>query len=192
VPLTRLPVHRLQIVAADGLHTSNRTAYCPSRRQAVDLGVCKSCAHAQVVTEDAVICAPPGPSGNPSTTESAAGASGLRTVVGVRANVPWFSAAPLAKAPPWQVPIVDGVDRFIGFVSSRDIASRRWPSRLLRLVPAGELAFGRFLAAPASMPLDGALRLMAHHGARALALVDKNGLLQGVLSDIDALRGLKR
>jgi CBS domain-containing protein len=43
-----------------------------------------------------------------------------------------------------------------------------------------------------SLPLDAALRLMAHHGARAVALVDDEGLLKGVLSDIDALRGLKR
>jgi CBS-domain-containing membrane protein len=124
--------------------------------------------------------------------EGPAGASGLRTVVGVRANVPWSSAAPLASAPPWQVPIVDGVDRFIGFVSSQDLASRVWPWRVLRLVPAGELSYGRFLAAPVSLPLDAALRLMAHHGARAVALVDDEGLLKGVLSDIDALRGLKR
>ena len=183
----RLPVHRLEIVAADGSHTAIRTAYCPSRCAAIALTECKTCAHAQTASDDAVVCTPPGV--EPSD-ELAAGMAALTEVVGVRGDVPGLVVAALARRAPWQLPVVDDQDRFVGFVSSHTL-SRPWPWRIVSMTPARDLVFGRFLAVRVSDPLPVALRLMAHRGARAVALVDAEGVLQGVLSDIDALRALK-
>ena len=110
----------------------------------------------------------------------------------VRGDVPGLLVLPLTRKPPWQVPVVDEGNHFIGFVSSQALAGRAWPWRLLSITPAEDLVFGRFLRVSVSDPLPTALRLMAHRGARAVALVDDAGVLQGVLSDIDALRSLKK
>lgn len=185
---TRLPVHRLEIVKADGSHSAIRTAYCPSRCAAIALTECKACAHAQSASDEAVVCTPPEvePSDGP-----AAGMAALTTVVGVRGDVPALVVAELSRHGPSQLPVVDDQDRFMGFVSSRALGSRSWPWRAVSMMPARDSVFGRFLAVRVSDPLPVALRLMAHRGARAVALVDAEGVLQGVLSDIDALRALK-
>lgn len=185
---SRLAVHRLEIVAADGTHKEFRTAYCPFRCSAIDLAECKICAHAQSASLEGVLCSPPGPepSGAP-----VAGKAAIDDVISVRGDVPGMVVASLTGRTPWQVPVVDEADRFIGFVSSQTLFSRPWPWRIVSITPARELVFGRFLAVMVSDPLPTALRLMAHRGARAVALVDREGVLKGVLSDINALRALK-
>lgn len=149
---------------------------------------CKTCAHAQTASDDAVVCTPPGVE---PYAEPAAGHAALTEVVGVRGDVPGLVVAALARQAPRQLPVVDDQDRFVGFVSSQALSSRHWPWRVVSMTPARDLVFGRFLAVRVSDPLPVALRLMAHRGARAVALVDAEGVLQGVLSDIDALRALK-
>jgi CBS domain-containing protein len=181
-------VHRLEIVAADGSHRAIQTAYCPSRCAAVALAECKTCAHAHTASDDAVVCTPPGL--DPSD-EPASGKAALTEVIGVRGDVPGGVVAALARRTLWQLPVVDDEDRFVGFVSSHTLSSRPWPWRIVSMTPARDLVFGRFLAVRISDPLPVALRLMAHRGARAVALVDAEGVLQGVLSDIDALRALR-
>jgi CBS-domain-containing membrane protein len=86
------------------------------------------------------------------------------------------------------VPVVDDGGRFLGFVSSSGLASLSWPWRLINVTPARHLAFGPFLSVSESDPVGSALRIMAHRGARMLALVDSDGTMVGVLSDVDALR----
>lgn len=185
-----MAVHRLKIVAADGSYRTNRTAYCPSRCTAIGTDVCNTCAHAHSVSDEVVVCVPPGLDGAPD--DDAAGAVALPDVIGVRADVPGMALLALTRKAPWQVPVVDDEDRFMGFVSSGGLAARAWPWRLVAMTPARDLVFGRFLSVSVSEPLPIALRLMAHRGARAVALVDEEGVLQGVMSDIDALRGLKK
>lgn len=184
----RLSVHRLKIIAADGSHTTNQTAYCPSRCAAVGTDVCNTCAHAQTVADDAVICTPPGLE-EPAVAE-VAGWMALPDVTGVRADVPGIALGALTRKGPWPVPVVDDHDHFIGFVSAQGLNIRAWPWHLVALTPARDLVFGRFLNVAVSERLPVALRLMAHRGARAVALVDGEGVLKGVMSDIDALRGL--
>jgi hypothetical protein len=118
------------------------------------------------VTDDAVVCSPEELGRTPRETP-AAEAAAARTMC-VHVNVPHELAATLAPREPWSLPIVDDGTRFIGFVN------------------------GSMLAIHEAKPIRAALRIMARHGSRQIALVDDDGVLRGALSDIEALRALGR
>jgi CBS domain-containing protein len=92
------------------------------------------------------------------------------------------------------VPVVDDRGRFLGFVFSRQLAPRaaaRGPG-ILGTIAAQDLTSGTILAVHEGTAVSTALRLMAHHGCRVLALVDDEGVLRGALSDVEALGALRR
>ncbi len=95
-----------------------------------------------------------------------------------------------AVKPPWLVPLVDETDWFVGFVSSSSIASSTWPSRVAILMRLRDLAFGSSLMIHESATVREALHMMAYRRTRWVAVVDSDGKLQGMLSDLDALSAL--
>lgn len=175
-------------LASDGNSTPDESVFCPARGCSVDTDSCKTCVHVRSVSARSVVCAPEERLG--VDTEPVAASAALGRVTIVREDVPTEILLALSNGPPWLVPIVDGSDRFLGFVSATRLAKSRSSGRGASATLAGEIAVGASMLALESAPLAHALRVMARRGARSLALVDRSGVVRGVLSDVDALRAL--
>ena len=164
--------------------------YCPDQRRSIEPTGCKPCAKAHEVTAQTVVCTPDAPEVAPRDT--AAGTTSGETVC-VHGDVPCRLLATVASEDPWSLPVVDDAGRFIGFVTSGQFR----PSRHVRAwsasdTPARRVTTGSVLAIHEAKPVRTALRIMAHHGSRLIAIVDDDGVLRGTLSDIQALRALGR
>jgi CBS domain-containing protein len=119
--------------------------------------------------------------------EAAAASAALLRVTLVRGDVPGPELIELARNATRHLPIVDDADRFLGFVTPKLLDEARWPFHRVAVALAREVAAGASLLVLETEPLGRALRLMARRGARSVALVDPDGVLQGVLTDVDAL-----
>ena len=85
-------------------------------------------------------------------------------------------------------PIVEG-DKLIGMLTDRDIAIRvvaegRNPDQ----VTAGDVASKQVVTIDPQQDLDEALRIMAKHQVRRLAVVEEDGRLVGVVAQADVAR----
>ncbi|MFH8618690.1 CBS domain-containing protein [Streptomyces sp. NPDC017979] len=102
------------------------------------------------------------------------------------------------------VPVVDGDRRVVGVVSEADLlAKEEYRDRVPGLVEqerdldrtakAGAVTVGDLMTTPAitvssTDPLPRAARLMAEHQVKCLPVVDRDGVLQGVVSRVDLLK----
>ncbi|MEU5979287.1 CBS domain-containing protein [Streptomyces sp. NPDC047315] len=102
------------------------------------------------------------------------------------------------------VPVVDGEQRVVGVVSEADLLAKeeyhdRVPGLieqgqdLARTAKAGAVTVGELMTSPAitvgaSDPLPRAARLMARHQVKRLPVIDRAGVLQGVVSRVDLLK----
>jgi hypothetical protein len=184
------PVRRRLILAREGAESSSDTVFCEKRGVSVDAGACRACVHAQAWSPRAVVCAEAG-STRPGGPDAPAAAAALHRVTLVRADVPSSAIRGLSDDPARPLPVLDG-ERFLGFVTRRRIQVPRWPWSREATARAADLATGASLRVPETEPIGLALRLMARRGARVLALVDRAGIVQGVLFDVDGLRLLRR
>jgi CBS domain-containing protein len=85
-------------------------------------------------------------------------------------------------------PIVEG-DRLVGTLTDRDIAIRvvaegRDPER----TPVREVASTKLVTVDPQQHLDEALRLMAEHQVRRVAVVEEDGRLVGIVAQADIAR----
>ena len=181
-----LKVRLREIVSADETRSLSICVYCPSRRQTIPMEECKGCARAQEVSPRGVVCTPVEESGKAVT----AGMAATHHAVCVRGDVPGRLLVSLAAEEPWHLAVIDERDRFLGFVASRRLAGVPRGRTVLDQVPAYRLASGAALAIHESESLRDALRMMAHHGTRVLALLDDDGVYRGELNDLEALRAL--
>jgi CBS domain-containing protein len=184
-------IHRRLVLARDRSSTLQESVFCPARGRSVAAAVCKTCVHAHSVSLDAVVCTPPAPS-LPSGADAPAAVAALPRVTLVRADVPGAVLVGTINESPWRLPVVDDEGRFVGFLSPDALRGPEWPWRRLALAKASELVSGGSLLVREEESLGRSLRVMARRGARALALIEPSGVLQGVLRDVDALRALAR
>jgi CBS domain-containing protein len=88
------------------------------------------------------------------------------------------------------IPLVEG-DRLVGIVTDRDIVVRAVAKgKDLSGMPASEVSSRELLTVSPDDDLSDALKLMAQHQVRRLAVTDENERLVGVVSQADvALQG---
>ncbi len=75
------------------------------------------------------------------------------------------------------VPIVDGAGRLVGIITNRDLQFERELDRPIRDVMTKE----KLVTAPVGTNLDEAERILAKHRIEKLPVVDKHGLLRGLI-----------
>jgi len=189
MPEVRLRVRRQFLLAGDDSRASSASVFCPAQLRSVDCATCKNCAYAHFVLPKSVVCAPPN-SSLPQGTDAPAATAALSEVTLVRADVRAPALIMLSQLGPSRVPVVDGRDRFLGFVSPRLLEGPTWPWHRLAATLAGEVVSEASLFALETVTVGDVLRLMARRGARSVALVDRSGLLQGIVLDVDALRAM--
>jgi hypothetical protein len=183
----QLPLLRSETLLPSGTQRDEATVACPRRSQLVDLEACQACPYLRRISRLAVTCNPPAaslPSGGCSTVSRYASPR----VVAAHESVPLKRIIEVDAAS-LPVPVVDDDGRFVGFVRPPE-PDVGLPPRLVRSLPASELIFGRSLWIRDGASVSDALRAMAAHHARALAIVDPRGRLRGIVRDIDGLRAL--
>jgi CBS domain-containing protein len=185
----RLSVRRLRLLDADGNCNDTPNVFCPRHRRTTSLTTCLACTRLLLATDDSIECATvraeslaydafdPRLGGDVCVGDVAGHAT-----VCVLADV---SAAVLARSLKEEgsafAVVVEAPARFVGLVDLESAAfagdgvSVRQLAR--RVHPVREAA-----------PLAFAVERMVHERARALPVVDEEGFLVALLSDIDALR----
>lgn len=176
----------LEVIDASACRLRTLRVFCSRSGRLIDVEGCRSCPSGGGVGPESVTCQMLSePAGLGSNTPAALASEPYVTCA--RADV---RAAALMSviAPPWLVPIIDEGDRFVGFVSSSSLARSVWPSQALMSMRVRDFAFGSSLVVHETMTVREALHMMANRRTRSVALVDSDGKLRGMLSDIDALR----
>jgi hypothetical protein len=188
--MATLPVRRRLLIAGDGSRTSNECVFCPAKGKSISTRTCEKCPLVCAVTPEKVVCAvraPPAPTG----LDAPAAAAAMPHVLLVREDVRATHFVPLTATIPW-LPVVSRNEKFLGFVSPDLLTVPHWPWHRIVTPQAGDVLRGASLTMLETEPLGHVLRFMARRGARVLALVDPAGVLQGMLSDVDALRAAAR
>jgi CBS domain protein len=182
-----LPIYSRETIAADGSTARQKLVFCPVRERTIDPMCCCGCPHANAISKSSVECAPPAPNSGSTDWTIVAAISAL-TFCCLDGELTGEAAAPLLAQRADGLPVVDARGRFCGFVSSAAPGSGGLPSRLSSTLRVRDLAVGHALAIGEERSIGEALEAMALRHARALAVVDADGNVRGVLTDIDALR----
>lgn len=185
-PLVRLRVRLLRCVRDHGQGNVLSTVFCPERVRSMDLDACRSCRRLASATEDAIECAPfLFDRDRLAVTRLGADASvgdamGL-FAVSVHADlIAGAVALCLDEAGTSVAIVVDDAWRLVGLVDAADAA------QAVESVRARDLA-RRIAPVHEAAPLDLAVDRMVRERARALPVVDDEGCVVALLTDLDAL-----
>jgi CBS domain-containing protein len=193
-PLVRLRVRTLRRVDDEGQRRSQLTVFCPTHLRSIDVETCKVCARIASVAEEAIECTP-APSDRPPGdlrdvlrlgADACVGDAMGHDAVAVDANL---TVEPLlrglADAGAIVGIVVDEEGRLLGLVDAADVAGAARERRAYELArpitPVLE-----------SAPLAEAVLRMVHERSRALPVVDDEGQVVALLTDLDALRWVAR
>jgi CBS domain-containing protein len=185
-----LPIYTRETIAPNGARTRQRLVFCPPRQRTIDPSSCDECIHANAVSAIGVECSPPAPCverhQDPSTV--AVGAIASSTFACLDGELTAEAISPLLAQQPGGLPVVDERGRFCGFASHAIPGKSGLPPRLTSTMRVKDLAIGHALAIGEGCSLHDAVEALALRHARALAVVDSDGTVQGLLTDIEALR----
>jgi hypothetical protein len=187
-PRVRLRVHHLRVLGPAGKSKDNPSVFCPTRQRTVGLGSCLGCARLLSAADESIEC-------DAAAHEDLAAKLDVRiggdvsvgevmgcSTVCVLADV---TAATLSRSlkeqRTWFAVVVEGPDHFLGLVDLE--AATRAGEHL----SAGSLA-RHVQPVREAAPLAFAVERMVHERARALPVVDEEGFVVALISDIDALR----
>ena len=185
----QLPVRTCDTLTPDGSRSRRLSVFCPRLAASVGTASCRECTYARSIRPTVVECCPPLETVR-TGEESLAGAASSAAVTCARRDVTARAVVSLLMTQPWPVPIVDARDHFLGFVSLAHVTRLDLPRRIAWSLPVGEATFGNALAVLEGGALRSAIRAMAIHQSRTIALLDGNRIVQGVLTDVDALRAI--
>lgn len=86
------------------------------------------------------------------------------------------------------LPVVNYENRVVGMITDRDIAiAVGTKSRLASDITIGEVMNGQVIAAALEEDIHAALRTMRHEKVRRLPVINRDGMLQGILSINDVV-----
>jgi CBS domain-containing protein len=186
-PLVRLRVRLLRCVRDHGHANVLPTVFCPERARSTDLDACRRCRRLATAAEDAIECTPLlFDCDRLAVTRLGADAS-VGNAMGIFAvSVPADLAARtlalcLDEAGVSVAIVADDARRLVGLVDAADAA------RAVESVRARDLA-RRIAPVHEAAPLDLAVDRMVRERARALPVVDDEGCVVALLTDLDALR----
>jgi CBS domain-containing protein len=81
------------------------------------------------------------------------------------------------------LPVVDNENKVIGMITDRDIAiAAATKARLASEIPVGEVISRKVYSATLDEDIHAALKTMRHEKIRRLPIVNRDGMLQGILS----------
>jgi CBS domain-containing protein len=185
----RLPVRHLRTLDHCGRCSEASSVFCIDRHRTTDLPKCLGCSRLVQMDERWVECTGPMDDQPPEDVfalllrdDACVGSAAGRATLSVPAHV---TSAVLARFMTAQgtahAVVVDAPRQLVGIVSSEAAAFARGEA------PVGHLA--RHLhPVHEGAPLAFAVERMVHERVRALPVVDDEGTLVGLLTDLDALR----
>jgi CBS domain-containing protein len=189
-PIAHLPIYARETIGADRSVNRDTLVFCPREQRTIDASRCNACPNARSVSASAVDCTPPDRClrSEPDASTLPVGAVASLPFTCVDGDLSLRSIGPKLPREPWALPVVDAHGRFGGFVSRTSPHDRGLPPRLSRMLRIGDLAVGHALAVGENCTLREAVECLGLRHARCLAIVDSDGAVRGLLTDIQALR----
>jgi CBS domain-containing protein len=186
-PLVRLRVRLLRCVGDHGQGNVLSTVFCPERARSTNLDACRSCRRLTAATEDAIECAPVLFDRDQLVVTRLGADASVGDAMGIFAVsihadlIAGAVALCLDEAGTSVAIVVDDAWRLVGLVDAADAA------HAVESVPVRDLA-RRIAPVHEAASLDLAVDRMVRERARALPVVDDEGCVVALLTDLDALR----
>lgn len=196
-----LPIRTRYVVTEGGTQSVHLTVFCPRRMSTTDVVTCASCPRRHDDDADHDRGEPPSIRCHPDAppeSEEVIGALVSAEVACVHADVPLEQlVARLARPDADATPIVGDDGRLLGLVTARELdACRREP--LTRFVAKlrgpirGVLArdvMARVVPLEETATIGEAIRRLASTRSRRLPVVDRHGVVVGIIEDVSLLHG---
>lgn len=186
--VVRLPIYAREIIARDRTRTRDHLVFCPPEGRTITAAECVGCTYARAISSTAVVCCPPMSDFEGETANAAVGGVAHAGFTCLADDLRASAVQSLLPEAPWALPIIDARRRFSGFVSRASLEDSGLPPRLAGAMRVGDLAVGHALAIDERCSLHEAMEMLALRRARALAILDSNASVRGILTDIEALR----
>jgi hypothetical protein len=189
-----LRVRKLEHLHGDAVRTTSLAVFCPGECRSLNIDTCRGCPRLSTITEDAIHCAP---------------TSGVRLPEGIRTAAPVGSDACVGEAMGHAALLADASVSAAAFAESLDMPGHSVAivvDEALRAMGLVEVAVAAGALEDCSIeelarrvspihegaPLAHAIDRMVRERARALPVVDEQGQVVGLLTDLDALHWVAR
>ena len=181
----RLPVRTLERVHIDASRTETEAVFCPGQCRSMHIDTCRDCERLMAFGEDGIHCTP-----DPGAVASIGAPAGSDVSVGeamgcaaflVDAELPAAAFARALHMPGHRVAVVvDEAQRALGLVEVAVAAAALEHTTVQDLVR-------QVACIHEGTPLARAIDRMVHERVRALPVVDDEGRVVGLLTNLDAL-----
>ena len=190
------PILRLHIVAPDGTLQTDNHVFCRKTMRSTEVEVCCQCLHCEAITDGAraaVECLIPAvaaaPLEDPGGEHTPIGTLLTGGMVAVSGDATVGAAVRLMRAEGLQsLAVVDGEHALVGLVRERGFlgAGVDGPSLGLRELGLRD-AMSTPVAVHEQISIRSALRVLASHHLREIAVISSKGAPLGVFRDVDGL-----